>query len=128
MRALGLNIVGLSDFHGDLHANDTGPGRFEDQRDYCEAPQKASDKDFLVTPWEEPSAFFGGHYNIDVPEERVLDQAPRRRAAVHGERCQASARSITPAAPTTCSRCWTPRAATGSTRTRERKARPATPT
>ena len=25
MKALGLNIVGLSDFHGDLHANDPGP-------------------------------------------------------------------------------------------------------
>jgi hypothetical protein len=28
MKALGLNIVGLSDFHGDLHANDAGAVRF----------------------------------------------------------------------------------------------------
>jgi hypothetical protein len=68
MRALGLNIVGLSDFHGDLRVNDTGLGRFEDQRDYAVASQKASDKDFLVTPWEEPSAFFGGHYNVMFPK------------------------------------------------------------
>jgi len=68
MKALGLNIVGLSDFHGDLRLNDTGAGRFEDQRDYAVASQKASDKDFLVTPWEEPSAFFGGHYNIMFPK------------------------------------------------------------
>ncbi len=68
MKALGLNIVGLSDFHGDMHPNDPGPLRFKDQKDYAEASRKASDKDFLVTPWEEPSAFFGGHYNIMFPK------------------------------------------------------------
>lgn len=68
MKALGINIVGLSDFHGDLRQNDTGLGRFEDQKDYATASAKASDKDFLVTPWEEPSAFFGGHYNIMFPK------------------------------------------------------------
>src|SRR2546426_662055 len=68
MKALGLNIVGLSDFHGDMHPNDPGPLRFKDQRDYGEASRRASDKDFLVTPWEEPSAFFGGHYNIMFPK------------------------------------------------------------
>src|SRR5262249_60613891 len=64
MKALGLNIVGLSDFHGDMHPNDPGPLRFKDQKDYAEASRRASDRDFLVTPWEEPSAFFGGHHNI----------------------------------------------------------------
>ena len=68
MKALGLNIVGLSDFHGDLHANDPGPVRFADQKDYREATRRASDADFLVTPWEEPSAYFGGHYNILFPK------------------------------------------------------------
>ena len=68
MKALGLNIVGLSDFHGDMHPNDPGPLRFKDQKDYAEASRRASDKDFLVTPWEEPSAFFGGHYNIMFPK------------------------------------------------------------
>jgi hypothetical protein len=67
MKALGLNIVGLSDFHGDLHPNDPGPVRFKDQKDYREATRHASDADFLVTPWEEPSAYFGGHYNIMFP-------------------------------------------------------------
>jgi hypothetical protein len=67
MKSLGLNIVGLSDFHGDLHANDPGPVRFADQKDYREATRRASDTDFLVTPWEEPSAYFGGHYNIMFP-------------------------------------------------------------
>ncbi len=68
MRAAGINIVGLSDFHGDLRGTDTGKGRLEDQRDYALASQKASDKDFLVTPWEEPSVYFGGHYNILFPK------------------------------------------------------------
>jgi hypothetical protein len=68
MKSLGLNIVGLSDFHGDMHANDPGPLRFKDQKDYREATRRASDADFLVTPWEEPSAYFGGHYNIMFPK------------------------------------------------------------
>jgi hypothetical protein len=68
MRALGLNMIGLSDFHGDLHANDPGPVRFKDEKDYAEASRRASDADFLVMPWEEPSAYFGGHYNILFPK------------------------------------------------------------
>jgi len=68
MRSAGINIVGLSDFHGDLRPNDPGNGRFEDQRDYYIGVQKASDKDFLVTNWEEPTAYFGGHYNIMFPK------------------------------------------------------------
>ena len=68
MRSAGINIVGLSDFHGDLRPNDPGAGRFEDQRDYYTATMKASDKDFLVTNWEEPTAYFGGHYNTMFPK------------------------------------------------------------
>lgn len=68
MRSAGINIVGLSDFHGDLRPNDPGVGRLEDQRDYYMASMKASDKDFLVTNWEEPTAYFGGHYNIMFPK------------------------------------------------------------
>jgi hypothetical protein len=68
MRSAGINIVGLSDFHGDLRPNDPGLGRYEDQRDYYIASQKASDKDFLVTNWEEPTAYFGGHYNVMFPK------------------------------------------------------------
>jgi hypothetical protein len=71
MRALGLNIIGLSDFHGDMHPNDPGPLRFKDQRDYYEATRRASDTDFLVTAWEEPSAYYGGHYNIMFPKRNV---------------------------------------------------------
>jgi len=68
MKTLGLNIVGLSDFHFELHPNDPGPLRFKDEKDYFEATRRVSDSDFLVTPWEEPSAYFGGHYNIMFPK------------------------------------------------------------
>jgi len=69
MKSLGLNIIGLSDFHFELHANDSGMLRLKDQKDYFEASRLASDRDFLVVPWEEPSAFFGGHYNIMWPKD-----------------------------------------------------------
>src|SRR5437867_4843976 len=69
MRSLGLNVIGLSDFHFELHASDPGPLRLADQKDYFEASRRASDKDFLVVPWEEPSAYFGGHYNIIWPKD-----------------------------------------------------------
>ena len=69
MRSLGLNVIGLSDFHFELHGNDPGPLRLPEQKDYFEASRRASDKDFLVVPWEEPSAYFGGHYNILWPKD-----------------------------------------------------------
>jgi hypothetical protein len=69
MKSLGLNVIGLSDFHFELHANDPGLLRLADQKDYFEASRRASDKDFLVVPWEEPSAYFGGHYNIVWPKD-----------------------------------------------------------
>ena len=68
MRALGINLVGLSEFHADkLRQNDSGTLRFTDQRDYFEVSRRASDRDFLVLPWEEPNPYFGGHVNIVVP-------------------------------------------------------------
>ena len=69
MKSLGLNVIGLSDFHFELHASDSGELRLADQKDYFEASRRASDTDFLVVPWEEPSAFFGGHYNIIWPKD-----------------------------------------------------------
>ena len=69
LKALGLNIVGLSDFHADaLAGGDSGAIRFKDQLDYYEGSRRASDEDFLVTPWEEPNAHFGGHYNTLFPK------------------------------------------------------------
>ena len=68
MKALGLNIIGLSDFHADkLRATDSGALRFADQKDYFEGTRRASDVDFLVVPWEEPNPYFGGHVNLINP-------------------------------------------------------------
>ena len=70
LKAIGLNVIGLSDFHADsLAANDHGPLRFRDQKDYAEAARRLSDKDFLVVPWGEPSVAFGGHYNVMWPKD-----------------------------------------------------------
>ncbi len=68
MKGLGLNIVGISDFHGDMNAKDPGQLRFQDQKNYGEACRRASDKDFLVLPWEEPNFYVGGHINIMFPK------------------------------------------------------------
>ena len=78
MKALGLNIIGLSDFHADnLRQMDPGPGRFADQHDYFEGTRRASDKDFLVVPWEEPSTFFGGHTNLINPRPVYFSKVRR---------------------------------------------------
>lgn len=78
MKAIGLNVIGLSDFHADsLAANDYGPARFKDQKDYGEVSRRLSDKDFLVVPWEEPSVAFGGHYNVMWPKN-VFWSKPNR--------------------------------------------------
>ncbi len=104
MRALGLNIIGLSDFHFELHPNDPGPERFGDQKDYFEATRRASDTDFLVTPWEEPSAYFGGHYNIMFPKRNVYWSKVRQPGSRSRRRIRSTARSITPATPKTSRR------------------------
>ena len=85
MKAIGLNVIGLSDFHADsLAANDYGPERFRDQKDYAEVSRRMSDKDFLVVPWEEPSVAFGGHYNIMWPKNVFWSKPNTRGGATSG--------------------------------------------
>jgi hypothetical protein len=94
MKAIGLNVIGLSDFHADsLAANDYGPLRFRDQKDYAEVSRRLSDKDFLVVPWEEPSVAFGGHYNIMFPRN-VFWSKPNRVGGGQGSRPNAPARDL----------------------------------
>ena len=82
MKSLGLNIIGLSDFHFEMQdgATDVGPIRFREQKEYFEASKHASDVDFLVTPWEEPSVFFGGHYNLMGPRAQLWSKVRRGRS------------------------------------------------
>ncbi|MDQ2900224.1 MAG: hypothetical protein M3Y07_10530, partial [Acidobacteriota bacterium] len=66
-RALGINIVQLSDFHGDGHLLDPGPLRFKEEKVYFDGCRRFSDKNFLIIPGEEPDATFGGHYTMLFP-------------------------------------------------------------
>jgi hypothetical protein len=83
MKALGLNIVGLSDFHGDLHANDAGAVRFRISRTTVKRRARLR-RGF-------PGDALGGAQRVlrrtlqhPVSEERLLDEGPERGAAVHG--------------------------------------------
>jgi hypothetical protein len=67
IRALGVNIVYLCDFHGDGHPNDPGEVRLAELAAYYEACRRHSDKDFWILPGEEANVYLGGHYNILFP-------------------------------------------------------------
>jgi hypothetical protein len=102
MKAIGLNVIGLSDFHADsLAANDYGPLRFKDQKDYAEVSRRLSDKDFLVVPWEEPSVAFGGHYNIMWPKNVLWSKPNTTGGGRGGGGGQQSGEGGAPAAPRT---------------------------
>jgi len=68
MKALGINIAHIFDFHGDGHPNDPGPLRLSELENYFAACQRHSARDFLILPGEEANAFLGGHYNIVFPK------------------------------------------------------------
>jgi hypothetical protein len=68
IRDLGVNIVMLDDFHDDGHPQDNGPVRLDELRQYYEACQRQSDRDFLILPGEEANVYFGGHYNLLFPK------------------------------------------------------------
>jgi hypothetical protein len=67
MRALGINIAHIFDFHGDGHPRDPGPQRLKELENYFEGCRRHSDADFLIVPGEEANAYLGGHYNILFP-------------------------------------------------------------
>lgn len=67
LRALGINIAVMSDFHGDGHPDDPGPLRFQEQNTYFEACRRHSDREFLILPGEEPNVHLGGHYTLLFP-------------------------------------------------------------
>lgn len=67
VRALGVNLVYLCDFHGDGHPNDPGEVRLAELAAYYEACRRHSDKEFRILPGEEANVYLGGHYNILFP-------------------------------------------------------------
>jgi hypothetical protein len=68
MRALGINIAYICDFHGDGHPQDAGPIRLRELDTYYQACQRFSDRNFLILPGEEPNTYLGGHWNILFPK------------------------------------------------------------
>lgn len=67
MRALGVNIAHIFDFHGDGHPRDPGPLRLKELETYFEGCRRHSDSEFLILPGEEANVYLGGHYNILFP-------------------------------------------------------------
>ena len=71
LRARGVNIVAMSDFHADGHMTDAGPIRLAEQQMYREASRRHSDRDFLILPFEEPHDHLlpgRGHWNTFFPK------------------------------------------------------------
>lgn len=68
MKALGVNIAHIFDFHGDGHPNDPGAVRLKELATYFEGCRRHSDADFLILPGEEANVYLGGHYNILFPK------------------------------------------------------------
>jgi hypothetical protein len=68
MKALGVDIAHIFDFHGDGHPKDPGPLRLTELENYFQACRRHSDRDFLILPGEEANAYLGGHYNILFPK------------------------------------------------------------
>jgi hypothetical protein len=61
-RALGINILMMSDFHSDSHPADPGPLRLAEQKVYFDASRRHSDHGFLILPAEEPNRYLRAHY------------------------------------------------------------------
>lgn len=76
LRALGINIVILADFHSDAHPNDPGPLRLKEQKVYFDGCERLSDRNFLLIPGEEPNQFLGGHYIMLLPRPVFWTHSP----------------------------------------------------
>jgi hypothetical protein len=94
IKALGVNVVYLCDFHGDGHPQDPGRVRLRELENYYEACRRHSDSGFLILPGEEPNAYLGGHYNVLFPKPvywtqrrapgaEFVEQDPKYRTVYH---------------------------------------------
>jgi hypothetical protein len=68
LKAIGVNIAMLMDFHGDGHPSDTGEVRLRELKAYFDACRAQSDANFLLLPSEEMSTYLGGHWGIVFPK------------------------------------------------------------
>ena len=80
MRALGINIAHIFDFHGDGHPNDQGPLRLMELQNYFAGCLSHSDANFLILPGGEANVS-RGPLQHPFPATGLLDPCPHRLAS-----------------------------------------------
>ena len=83
MRSTGINIVGLSDFHGDLRPNDPGAGPVRRSARLLRGDPEGVRQGLPGDQLGRADRVLRRALQRHVPEERVLVEGAQRRAAVH---------------------------------------------
>lgn len=68
LKAMGVDAIINSDFHGDGHPRDLTELRLKELEAYYAVSRKQSDQDFLIIPSEEPNVHLGGHWVVTFPK------------------------------------------------------------
>ncbi len=64
LKAMGVDAIITSDFHGDGHPRDLTDLRLRDLEAYYQVSRAQSDQDFLIIPSEGPDVHLGGHWVV----------------------------------------------------------------
>ena len=68
LKAMGVDVSMVMDFHGDGHPNDLTDLRLDELHAYFAALRAQSDSDFLLIPAEEANVHLGGHWAVAFPK------------------------------------------------------------
>lgn len=68
MKALGIDVALLMEFHGDGHPSSLEDVRLKELQAMQKWSRAHSDKDFLIFPGEEANVWLGGHYCLLFPK------------------------------------------------------------
>jgi hypothetical protein len=68
LKAMGVDAIVTSDFHGDGHPRDLTDLRLRELEAYYKVSRAQSDRDFLIIPSEEPNVHLGGHWVVTFPK------------------------------------------------------------
>lgn len=68
LKAMGVDAIITSDFHGDGHPRELTDLRLRELDAYYQVSRRQSDKDFLIIPSEEPNVHLGGHWVVTFPK------------------------------------------------------------
>ena len=68
LKALGIDIAMIDDFHGDGHPEANTPVRLEELDAYYRATKAQSGPDLLILPAEEANVYLGGHFVVMFPK------------------------------------------------------------